>query len=387
LNQYMRCCDVPWVKLSGFTACPDMRCKRSSPMDCAAVMADARLTPLPRSHNHWIATGLMSLLEAKIDADSVVVSPFAPSGTAGIGVALVPWILAGATLVTGLPRATDRLAEEAATRGATHVLTPLRFAHRLADRLGLHRNEATILSIAEEEPGDWPMPQGRDTIDVTLLGTFGLIARRRTAPHQLRPLPIGVLGAPAESEFAPPLVEVRIKALAQRAAQMPPNRTLGGEIQVRGAMVPHFNWPTTAQERRHRPRDPEGWMATGVGARIVSAQPPTFEVGGRVDAAVRIGQTTIDLDALDLVYRSIGGVADAAALVVVDAIEGPGIAAAVVPKSGTRFDPQAWLSAVEATRIGLARLPRRVYTVPAIARGPSGRVLRGGMTQHLMARP
>ena len=349
--------------------------------------ADLRLVPLPRSHNHWIATGLMSLLEAKIDADSIVLSPFAASGTIGIGAALVPWLLAGATLVTGLPRSTDRLAEEAATRGATHVLSPLRFAHRLGDRLALHRNEATILAIAEDEPGEWPMPLGRPTVDVTLLGAFGLIARRRADPHQPRPLPIGVLGAPAESEFAPPLVEVRIRALAQRAAQMPPNRTLGGEIQLRGAMVPHFNWPTTAQERRHRTRDPEGWMATGIGARIVSAQPPTFEVGGRVDTAVRIGQATVDLDALDLVYRSVGGVADAAALVVCDEVEGPGLAAAVVPRSGTRFDPAAWLAAVEATRIGLARLPRKVYTVPAIARGPSGRVLRGGMTQHLMARP
>jgi hypothetical protein len=349
--------------------------------------SDARRAPLPRSHNHWIATGLMTLLEARIDADSILVSPFAPTGIAGIGAALVPWLVSGATLVTGLPRATDRLAEEAATRGATHVLAPLRFARRIGERLALHRNDATILAIGEEEPGDWPMPTGRDTVDVTIVGVFGLIARRRTDPLLSRPLPLGVLGAPAESEFAPPLVEVRIKALAQRAAQMPPNRTLGGEVQVRGAMVPHFNWPTTAQERRHRSRDPEGWMATGLGARIVSAQPPTFEIGGRVDAAVRIGQTTIDLDALDVLYRGVGGVADAAALVVVDDLEGPGIAAAVVPKSGARFDPEAWLAAVEATRIGLARLPRRVYTVPAIARGPSGRVLRGGMTQHLMARP
>ncbi len=355
--------------------------------EAGETSSETRRAPLPRSHNHWIATGLMTLLEARIDADSVLVSPFAPSGVAGIGVAVVPWLLAGATLVAGLPHATDRLAEEAASHGASHVVAPLRFARRVAERLALHRNDAAILAVGEEEPGEWPMPQGRDTVDITLLGAFGLLARRRTDPLLPRPLPIGIVGAPAESEFAPPLVDLRIKALAQRAAQMPPNRTLGGEIQVRGAMVPHFNWPTTAQERRHRPRDPDGWMATGIGARIVSAQPPTFEVGGRVDAAVRIGQTTIDLEALDLLYRSVGGIADAAALVVTDDLDGPGIAAAVVPKSGVRFDADAWLAAVEATRIGLPRLPRRVFTVPAIARGPSGRVLRGGMTQHLMSRP
>ena len=343
--------------------------------------------PLPRSHNHWIATGLMSLLEARIDADSVILNPYALSGSVGIGVAVVPWLLAGATLVTGLPRATERFAEEAATRGATHVLAPVRHARRLAERLSLHRNDATILAVGEEEPADWPMPIGRTIVDVAPIGAFGLVARRRTDPLLARPLPTGVLGAPAESEFAPPLVETRVRALAQRAAQMPPNRTLGGEIQLRGAMVPHFNWPTTAQDRRHRPRDADGWMSTGLGARIVSAQPPAFEICGRVDGAVRIGQTTIDLDALDLVYRAVDGVADAAALVFADPLGGPTLAAAVVPKSGARFDAERWLAAVEATRIGLPRLPVRVFTVPAIARGPSGRVLRGGMTQHLMARP
>ncbi len=349
--------------------------------------APARLAPLPRSHNHWIATGLMTLLEARIDADSVVVSPFSLSGSVGLGVAVVPWLLAGATLVTGLPLSTERFAEEAAERGATHVLAPVRHARRLAERLTLHRSDATVVAIAEEEQGDWPMPQGRDVVDVAVIGWFGLVARRRTDPLVPRPLAIGVVGAPAESEFGPPLVEVRVKALPQRAAQMSQGRTLGGEIQLRGAMVPHFNWPTTAQERRHRPRDPDGWMATGIGARIVAAHPPTCEVAGRVDGAVRIGQTTIDLDALDLVYRSVEGVADAAALVVHDPLDGPGIAAAIVPKSGVRFDPERWLAAIEETRIGLPRLPTRVFAVPAIARGPSGRVLRAGMSQHLMARP
>ena len=380
---------------------PNDLVRRGNPADhaltveIAALPADpageapeiARTAPLPRSHNHWIATGLMSLLEARIDADSVLLSPFALSGSVGMGVALVPWLVSGATLVLGLPRSAERLAEEAETVGATPVLAPVRVARRVAERLAAHRSEAVLVAVGEEEPAERPMPSGREVVDVAVVGAYGILARRRLDPLEPRPLPIGVLGAPAESDYAPPLVEVRIKALPQRAAQMPANRALGGEIQVRGAMVPHFNWPTTAQERRHRPRDSEGWMATGVGARIVTAQPPTFEVAGRVDEGGRIGQTEIDLEALDRIYRSIEGVADAAALLIPDTVTGPGIAAAVVPKSGLRFDPDRWLAAVEATRIGLARLPVKVFTVPAIARGPSGRVLRAGMTHHLLTRP
>lgn len=348
--------------------------------------AVSRVLPLPRSHNHWIATGLMTLLEGRIDASSVIVSPFAVSGAVGIGVALIPWLLAGATLVVGLPSSTDRLVEEASAAEATHVVVPIRQARRTVERLAARRRTATVLAIAEDDVGEWPMPLGADVVDVTVLGGLAVIARRRTDPALARALPIGITGAPAETTLAPPLLETRIRALPQRAGQMHAAKTLGGEVQVRGAMVPHFNWPAGTQDRRLRQRDAEGWMATGVGARIVTAQPPAFEAAGRIDGLVRIGQTLIDLDALDAVYRGIGGVSDAAALIFEDEHSGPAVAAAVVVPPGMRFDERSWLGAVEASRIGLAKLPTRVYSVPAIARGPSGRVLRAGMAQHLAAR-
>lgn len=348
--------------------------------------AAPRTLPLPRSHNHWIATGLMTLLEGRIDAGSVLVTPFALSGIVGIGAALVPWLVAGATLIVGLPRATDALAAEAERVGATHVLVPVRLAARLADRLAARKAAPALLVIGDDEIADRPMPRGLDVVDVTPIGPWGLVARRRIDAALVPPLPVGAVAAPADSTAGPILIETRLKAIPQRAGQMISGRPLGGELLVRGAMVPHFNWPLTAQDRRHRPRDAEGWMPTGIGARIVAAQPPTFELAGRIDQTVRIGQSFYDLEALDGVYRSIEGIADAAALLVEDAA-GPVIAAAVVPRSGHRFDEAGFRRAVEETRVGLAKIPARVFSVPAIARGPSGRVLRSGMAQHLMARP
>jgi len=350
------------------------------------VETDRRL-PLPRSHNHWIATGLMSLLEAGIGAESVLISPFALSGAVGIGTVLVPWLIAGATLVLGLPRATDVLAEEAARHGATHVAVPARFAARLADRLSLHRVSATLLAVAEDEPFDGSMPVGSAVVDVTPLGAYGLVARRRADPSGPRPLPVGPCAAPADTPAAPVLLDLRLKAIPQLAGHMVSGRPLGGEVQVRGAMVPHFNWPASGQDKAQRPRNAEGWMATGLGARIVTAQPPTCELAGRIDDVVRIGQTLHDLSAVDAVYRGVDGVADAAALIVDADAGGPAVAAAVVPAPGRRFDEARFRAAVAEARVGLAALPIRVFTVPAIARGPSGRVLRSGMAHHLMTLP
>ena len=352
----------------------------------AAPDTVTRPQPLPRSHNHWIATGLMTLLEARLDSGSIVVSPFALSGLVGIGAVLVPWLLSGATLATGLPRSTDALASEVERLVATHVAVPVRFAARLADRLSARRQTPALLLVGEDRTGDWPLSRGLDLIDVTPIGAFGLVARRRVDAALARPLPVGQVGAPAEAPMAPQLIETRIKATAQRAGQMAAKSTLGGELQVRGAMVPHFNWPTSGQNRNHRPRDPEGWMQTGLAARLLSAQPPAFDLDGRIDDTARVGQSMHDLDALDGVYRAVDGVADAAALLIEDPIAGPAIAAAVVPRPGTRFDADGFIRAVEQSRVGLAKIPTRVFTVPAIARGPSGRVLRAGMAQHLVAR-
>ncbi|MCE1236616.1 MAG: AMP-binding protein [Hyphomicrobiales bacterium] len=346
-----------------------------------------RSLPLPRSHNHWIATGLMTLLEAGVGRDSVILSPFAPSGVVGVGVAVVPWLIAGATLALGLPRSTDVLADEAERLGATHVAAPAPHAARLADRLALRRLSPTLLAVAEEEPEDRPMPAGVDVVDVTPLGAYGLVARRRAEPSGPRPLPIGPCAAPADAPNAPVLVEIRLKAIPQRAGQMVSGRPLGGEVQLRGAMAPHFNWPTTAQERKHRPRDPEGWMATGLGARVVTAQPPTCELAGRIDETVRIGQTLYDLTVVDALYRAVDGVADAAAFLVETPETGRAVAAAVVPAPGRRFDPESFRAAIAESRVGLAEIPVRVFAVPAIARGPSGRILRSGMAQHLMTLP
>ena len=58
----------------------------------------------------------------------------------------------------------------------------------------------------------------------------------------------------------------------------------------------------------------------------------------------------------------------------------------ILGEPGKRFDETLFRAAVEKSRVGLAEIPVKVFRVPAIARGPSGRVLRAGMVQHLLHR-
>lgn len=351
----------------------------------AKPQAGVPLEAVPRSHNHWIATGLMTLLEARIEPAATIVCPFALTSLEALGGAFMPWLLAGGTLVLGMPRSTDRIAEEAASRQASHVLVPASFARRVAERLDAHKHEAALIVVGRTAD-DPALPRGTQAVDLVALGEHGLVARRRSDPATPVALPIGAIGAPAGTSMAPTLIETRIQGQPQRASRVAASDLLAGELHVRGAMVPTEAWPPRAPAKGRRPRSEDGFVATGVTARVVQPHPAAAELTGRVGEIARIGAADVDLDQLDRLFIGVAGVLDAAAIVVHDQPGGARIAAAVVPKPGVAFDTQGYLAALADARIGLHKMPARVYTVPAIARGPSGRVLRAGMAQHLAAR-
>ena len=340
--------------------------------------------PIAHSHNHWIATGLMTLLEAKVDQTAVMLCPFALSGVAAIGGGMAPWLLACSTLVLGLPTSVEQLAETVVNAGATHVLTPQRFARRLAERLEIHRAEPQFLVVGSEVPIDAAMPRGVRVVDMTVFGEMGLVARQRRTPVELAPLPIGAIGAPSDTEFAPVLIEARVKALPQKAGDIAPGAVTTGELQLRGAMVPDSIWGPGARPVLI-PSDGEEWISTGLSVGLVSTDPPAFENRGLVGEVISRRALGFDLRGLDDLFRSVEGISDAAAIPFPDAAS-QRVAAVIVPNPGVTVDPAAFIAAIEARRVGPHKVPVEVFSVPSIARSASERVMRSGMASRLAQR-
>jgi hypothetical protein len=220
----------------------------------------------------------MTLLEARVDQSAVLVVPFALTSIMALGGALLPWLLACGTLVLGLPQSIDGLAETVVEFKATHVMAPQRFARRLADRLEMHRHEAMFLIAGADRPVDTAMPRGLKIVDLSAIGEFALIARKRIDHSQRQPLPIGVVGSPSETDFAPLLVETRVKAVPQRAGDAARGAAATGEATLRGPMVPEFIWG--AGGRPQALGHVDDWMASGASVQVVSVQPPMFELRG-----------------------------------------------------------------------------------------------------------
>jgi acyl-CoA synthetase (AMP-forming)/AMP-acid ligase II len=363
--------------------------RRGNPADHTATLSwmltrreGATVTgALPRSHNHWLAAGLMTGIEAAIDGNAVIISPFALAGMRGLGVGFMPWLTAGATLVLGLPSSLDRLVEEALAQSATHILVPTDLARRLGERLELNRHRGTIIAVGDGRDPDHAEIRGHKVIDATVIGDLGVIARRRRAGQELL-MPIGPVRAPSDSVNAPVLLETRVNTRDKKGADP---RHPQGELLLRGAMVPDHPWQGGARDRTpgvvvHA----DGFVETGAVVNVKSTSPALMEMAAPEEDRAGDGVGEVDLVELDTILKSVGNVMDAAAIAL-PGTGAPRIGAVVVPKPGVRFDASHYLAALADLRLGLNRMPEKVFPVPAIARAASGRVMRAGMAQRLSA--
>lgn len=345
---------------------------------------------VPRSHNQWIATGLMAMLEAGLDHDSRLLTMLAPSGLAGLGLSLAPWLLSGGTLMLAEPTVFTALAVDIAELAPTHIVAPATLARRLAGLLDRQRSAARLV-LVEHGASDHEtiLPQGRTVIDAMVLGEVGILIRARADAAAHAALPIGPWTTPSGLAGGPVLVEARLKALSQSAALQGRDGATTGELQLRGATVATPGWPLTPPVAfaREAARDPsDGYVGTGRRARLVATQPPAFEIGEPLGDVAIVGRHAIDLAAADRAYKTAPGVLDAAAFVLPDPLLGARIAAAVVPKPGYDVDRFTLTSYAEAARLALPLIPDVVVSLAAVPRASDGTVLRDDLANYALAR-
>lgn len=213
--------------------------------------APAGFFPVGRRAAQWLAAGLSVLLEARIDSADTIVSTLPPSSLAGIGGALLPWLLSGGALelVHGgaLPR--GRVAEKARR---THLLAP---ASALADVAGdSPRPFASCIAVhrvAQNAVHDFSRLPCDRVVDLHSFGEIGMVVLRRSDAAQARPIPLGPITTPSAARGGPAVIETRLH---------------GGELLLGGPQVPRGPFPT-ADPSPLLAIDDEGFVRTGFRCR------------------------------------------------------------------------------------------------------------------------
>jgi acyl-CoA synthetase (AMP-forming)/AMP-acid ligase II len=332
-------------------------------------------TLVPRSHNQWMALGLMAMLDYGLDAHSVLATTLAPTGLAGIGLAIAPWLLSGSTLVLAQPTDLAALVDDLVLTKPSHVVAPLAIGARLAatlDRAGLESR--LVLCEQDRCDLDTVVSRSRPVIDATIIGESAILMAYRPAGRAKAPLTMGSWSAPSTTTGGPVFAETRLKALPIGGSSGRDSVTQG-ELQVRGPTVATPGWPVRVPIDKARD-GVEPFMATALMAQLVSTQPVAASLVGRLDDRASLGRLSVDLPALDATLRGAPGIADAGCFTVPDPVMGARIGAAIVVKPGQQVERADLERFAMAVRMSPALVPDWVVPLPMLPRDSEGTLAR-----------
>lgn len=349
--------------------------------------------PVPRSHNQWIAAGMMMLLEADIDNRSVLLCAYPLSGLVPIGVFFVPWLMAGGTLHLHHPFDVAVFSQQMRNEGITFAGLPPAVIDALKAKGAFDEG-----GVAESLPSlacIWPGPllpkdaedRAADlvtrVIDVRALGEMAFIARRRVAGETPGLLVHGDLTYPSSQSDGATMLQTRVKGGISNNRQAA--SLLTGDLLIRSPMMfdSYFPAQTEGADEPLVAKDTQGYVNTGFRCLLQGQTVPKIEIVRRNTNVIFHGGLSVSAQELDRLYGEYEGVLDAAAFAFDDPVMGERIMAAIVPEPGTTIALEEFVAYLRNRQVAPYKLPDRLVTVREIPRDGEGVVQRDKMLQHL----
>lgn len=334
---------------------------------------------LPRSHNHWISSGVMHLVASRIEQGATIVSPYHPTGLMGLSAAVVPWLLSGSTLILQEFGDLDGVAALLEAESADHLLLPAKLEAALARRL--HGGLPSLAMVHNPGRHDANPPATEwsgAVVDIDRIGDIVAIARpRRSDSGYDAALPLGQIAARI-GKHSVGFIESRLKAVARKAAGATEQMSVTeGMLMVRGPVVPDAPFPLGGGFDSSPNWDAEGYLNSGTGGRLTASDPARFQpIGATPGNSVSVGGLTFALRELDGLYCGPDAIVEAAAVAIADPILGNRLGAVVVAAPGADPGLDELIAWLEESGIDRSKFPVAIAVVAALPRDEAGVVLR-----------
>ncbi len=239
------------------------------------------LVPVARSHAELIAGALATLLDRRVEPDTVTLSTLTLSSFAALAVTLVPWLIFGNTLALHQPFDPEAFRAQRGSLGCDTVIVPgpLVAALAQAGQLSADDGLCNVVGVWRAPERLSHAPAWRDArvslIDVQVFGEVGLVAATRGADGLPAAIPFGPIAVPGPAKRTTTAIDS--------------TATPAGTVALRGAMVPRAPFPPGAERSSHPffKVAASGLVDTGYGCRpnsdvmVVTTPPPGLvSVGG-----------------------------------------------------------------------------------------------------------
>lgn len=241
-----------------------------------------------RSDAQWLAAGLATLLEARIETADTIVTTLPFHTLAGIGAAFVPWLLSGGTLqfMPGAPHGFP--SGQAGTR--THLVAPAAVLTEFARGEGAKFSSCVAVHRLPATYGlDFSAVQSEHTVDLYSFGEIGMVPLAREEVRTALSIPAGPISAPTGAVDAPMVIETRLAS---------------GQVWLRGPMVPRQAYPAGLGSFRTA-RDADGFVRTGFACRSDGNGGIVVEAGP--DRVISVGGLRFGLDDLQSRFSACAG--------------------------------------------------------------------------------
>jgi non-ribosomal peptide synthetase component E (peptide arylation enzyme) len=347
---------------------------------------------VPRSHNQWIAAGMMQVLEAGLERGGTILTPYPLTSLIAIGGFFVPWLLNGGTLCLHHPFDVATFVTQLRSHPVSFTGLPPSVIDVLRNDGAFEEREiaASLAAIACIWPG-LVVPKNAENhaadlmvpvIDVRTIGEMAYHARRRVAGERPGLLGHGDIAVPSRQVGSAVLLSTRVRGGI--SANGGSASLLTGDLMIRSPMMFDAYYPPVegGVDAPVLARDRDGYVNTGLRCLITGSTIPKIEIVRRNGNAVFIGGLTVSAAELDSLYAEFDGVADAAAFPFDDPVMGERIMAAIVPEPGATITLRGLSDYLKRRCVAPYKLPDQLVTVSMIPRDRNGAVMREQVLEH-----
>jgi acyl-CoA synthetase (AMP-forming)/AMP-acid ligase II len=337
------------------------------------------LVPVAHGQDDLLAQGAMAVLALSLNGRDRLLNPFPLSGATGLGFGLMPWLIAGGSLIQHQPFDFAAFRSQLVSFEVTAAALPLPYLRALAEDGILTTPECKLRRLGRVLFGCGPfealppkMPTAPRLFDLYPLGDLACLFLPYAAARDAQQVPRGdpafggKTASGAKARQASFIETARGRAIEGEPAEL----MLGG--------------PAVPKGQGGLPADGRGLVGTGLRCRPDANNAAVLRLEGDAEL-IRHGAFSIAASELDALFSGFPACEDAAAFSLPDPVMGERILAAVVPKPGQTATLVSLNWYLNKRELAPFKLPEALINVAFIPRDREGAVLRLDLARQAKA--